>query len=250
MNNQDNKEDRVLKYLDGELSENEKQLFEKELKTDNELNELYKVHQEINKYINDREAHTIKAKLAEARIRYDNRELKKKKLKRFYRAAAIFIVLVSVAGIIFWLTNSDTPLTNNELYSQYYTTYSTTIEYRNDTSVLTGDYYIALSEYDKGAYEQALIYFEEIIQKEQNGSSAQFFAGICCMEMGEFDRAIQYFKATINSNNTLFIDQARWFLALCYVRTGDIEKARSILNDLSQISRFKQTEVLELLEHL
>ncbi|MEI8225392.1 MAG: hypothetical protein WCG82_05640 [Bacteroidota bacterium] len=34
-----------------------------------------------------------------------------------------------------------------------------------------------------------------------------------------------FFQILINNNNNLYIDQAQWYLALCYVKTDEREKA-------------------------
>jgi tetratricopeptide (TPR) repeat protein len=45
------------------------------------------------------------------------------------------------------------------------------------------------------------------------------------MEEKMYNEAEKSFTTVIDNNNNLFIESARWYLALCYVKTEDIDKA-------------------------
>jgi hypothetical protein len=49
--------------------------------------------------------------------------------------------------------------------------------------------------------------------------------GVANFEDQKYPEAKQSFVKVINDNNNLYIETAKWYLALCYVKTNEREKA-------------------------
>ena len=162
----------------------------------------------------------------------------------------MFIFLISTVGIIYWFRQDQSHASVDKLYSIYYTPYSITIDYRSDIGPISADYQSALEKYENLEYQEALALFEQILDNKEDGVSAFFFAGICNMELGIYEQAIHYFKLPINQDNMMFGQQSNWYLALCYLKTNQINKAKKILERISQENKYKQIEAEELLDQL
>jgi thioredoxin-like negative regulator of GroEL len=52
------------------------------------------------------------------------------------------------------------------------------------------------------------------------------------MEVEKYQKATHSFQTIITDNNNLFIEQAEWYLAMCYLKTEDNTKAKEMLDQL------------------
>jgi len=85
------------------------------------------------------------------------------------------------------------------------------------------------------------------------GSNDSFYAGICCLDVGETQQAIHYLEAYLQSPSTspnpkAFRDATQWFLAMAYLSERDCESARQLLgavaNDSSHHFHGKSKEII------
>ena len=64
-----------------------------------------------------------------------------------------------------------------------------------------------------------------IFNENSENMAANLYAGFSFMKLSDFKNAEYKFEEIIKDNNNLFIDQAEFNLALCYLATNKIEKA-------------------------
>ena len=60
--------------------------------------------------------------------------------------------------------------------------------------------------------------------------AANLYAGLSYMQLSDYDNAEYKFEQVIENNDNLFIDQAEFNLALCYLASNKIDKALMALN--------------------
>lgn len=91
-------------------------------------------------------------------------------------------------------------------------------------------------------YSMALKHFTELLNTEQfvAKSEAQFYIGICQLELEEYDIAINSLL-TVDPRSTFSLD-AKWYLSLAYLKTNQLEIAKSLLSDFSNASGYKAPE--------
>lgn len=58
---------------------------------------------------------------------------------------------------------------------------------------------------------------------------AHLLSGVSNMEESKYVEAEKAFTTVIDDNNNLFIESAQWYLALCYVKTEEKDKASQLL---------------------
>lgn len=213
------KEEILQKALKGNLNPAEKAEFVSLMDTDDEFQAAYFFEKEVKVAVQLDERSRLKAKLA----RYEA----KPKFK-FWHWAAAAIVLLSLsfgAWSIFQAT------TQPSLYAQYYEKFpnleAPTTRADNDLSAKEAAY----RAYDRNEYEKAHGLLSKL--DEQN---ANFYAGICLIETGEFEQAIKHFEALSLAGE--YENHRLWYLSLLYLKQNNTEKAKPILLHLSKNQNF------------
>jgi tetratricopeptide (TPR) repeat protein len=120
---------------------------------------------------------------------------------------------------------SDRDMNSDEILSQYYTTYEPASSQRAAGSVTNSDFTIALEFYNQQEYEKAAIMFTRVLESNPQDMQSVLLRGVSNFEEKKYPDAKQSFVTVINDNNNLFIENAKWYLALCYVKTGERDKA-------------------------
>jgi tetratricopeptide (TPR) repeat protein len=57
-----------------------------------------------------------------------------------------------------------------------------------------------------------------------SGNLANFYAGVCCLKLGEYEQAIEYF-GKFKSDDAIFASRALSNIGNCYVELGELDKA-------------------------
>jgi len=82
-------------------------------------------------------------------------------------------------------------------------------------------------------YGKAEIAFDNLRKMNKNMPELLLFSGLNQMGQNNFTAAINTFNDLI-SHEDQFVPEAQWYLGLCYIKTGDTAKARSLLAVLSE----------------
>jgi len=87
--------------------------------------------------------------------------------------------------------------------------------------------------YNDGRSEEALKYFETMLDRDTSFADAKKYAGIVCLRLGQYDNAIKYF--TQLENHKLFANPGKFYHALTLVKRnqpGDIDMAKQLLQQV------------------
>ena len=222
----------IEKYIDGELEGIELLDFEKLLSSSKDIKRDYNLSLEINKSIIEEDVMALRETM-------DSIYKKESKVKRilsvapkrkFYYAAASVALLIATGGLVQRLSGPD--LDNNAVFEKYYAPYDATITYRSGNTEIDKTLLRALESYEERDYEQALILFEEVLNSRKDDMAVNLYSGISYMEEEKYQKASTSFNSIIKNNDNLFIEQAKWYLAMCYIKTGKEADAKNILNEL------------------
>jgi len=82
-------------------------------------------------------------------------------------------------------------------------------------------------------YGKAEIAFDNLRKMNKNMPELLLFSGLNQMGQNNFSAAINTFNDLI-SHEDQFVPEAQWYLGLCYIKTGDMVKAHSLLATLSE----------------
>ncbi len=208
----------IQKFLDGELNNTEtrrlKELFDTDPEFADELRSASLLIVALKAEVLADQEHVL---IPEHRPRN----------KTWYISIAASVCLL--IGAYFGLHVQDRlfPLNNNEIYGTYFTPFEAPkITIRSPEAPSPSDLQMAFDSYEQQKYGQALKVFEQYSKANPNHSLVWFYIGNCYLSMnGKEAAAVPAFKKVIELKDYDFIDEARWYLALAYIKIDDNENA-------------------------
>jgi len=246
----ENQYDLIQKFMRDELSESEQKQFDMDLKNETFRNELHE-QAEILRAVESVHDNKLKAifKEADAEMapesgakivempkpsvkestvtRSIGTESKKSSFGFLKYAAVAALLLISVFVFKQFSGGVDSSIDNNTLYAQYHQTY--------DANVLRGQtqdsksFSDALFSYSSEDYTKAESEFATLADVSEE---ALFFRSLSQLELGKFDLSIAGFKK-VAAENSKYAQEAEWYEAMAYLKTNDLQKLKSKLNQIT-----------------
>lgn len=250
--------ERIIHYLDEEITEEEKMIFEKDLELDDELKKdflLFKttksevqglddIHEAIKdpdldealKLANDTLSEYFEEKAksqipgTEVAAESNTSKTSGARIKKLYRillplAAAL---LIGIFIKIVFLTPSA-----EDLYAKYYSQaklgYS---NLRGDESDSHSVYALSNLYYLEKEYQKADSVLNLSGKDIMESPDYFFFNGIIKMGLGSFEEASLSFENYLDLHNEMQLE-TEWYLSLCYVKLNRLDQAEQILEDLN-----------------
>jgi len=234
----------VEKYFDEELSNSERENFNLRMQTDQNFKSLVEQEKVL---INAIRHHGMQEDLQF--LKRLEETLNDKKTVRFnagprkwyYVAAAAAIAFVIMAT--FFYPADPTP---EQLFQSYFKPYPNLFEptVRGDVSA-TGRTE-AFQAYEQGDYEKAVPLFKALLNAKKE-PGILLLLGNSNLILGNVEEAKRNF-ITLNSDFDELDIQSKWFLSLCYLKSGDVDSASVILKELGNTEISYAAKAKELLE--
>lgn len=236
-------EDIILidRYIDGELSEEEKTiLFERQ--KDLYFKEEFDIRSGAAEAI-----HT----LAEVRLRGElksqlrNIDLSEQsgRYNLFYWVAAA----VTLIFMVIWVfPGTETP---ESLFQAYYKPYPANIHTRGDAPAVIS----AFEAYEKGKFEEASDLIKSAIAtQDESASSAhlELLLGNCYLNTNNYPLAEETFGRLQPNDDLMVRDHAEWFLALTYLKKGQVDRTHDVLDRLVTTESLYKSNAKRLLKEL
>ncbi len=226
-------------YLMGNLSTEEKERFSAELKKNKELADLVKFHKEVNESIIDNEVVELRGKINNLLLS-NNKTSKLKLIHFFYSIAAILLIAFTITSLLREPNYA-------KAYTCFYQPYETDINVRSD-SYKAEDLDFALILYQKGEYQASFELLQNYNQSVFNNHKAQFYLGLCAIELKKYEIAEESLLEVLNSDDPSLNLHSKWYLGLIYLQTEQPEKAITFFNELKQEQNYytkKATNILK-----
>lgn len=138
-----------------------------------------------------------------------------------YSVAASVAVLIG----IFWVFNSGN--SSEKLFAKHFTpdpglptVMSTTNEY---------EFYDAMVSYKQEDYTTAIKKWEAILPAKPTNDTLNFYLGVSYLAEGNATKASEYLEKTMESKNSIFLEDAYYFAALAQMKNDNIVKAKELL---------------------
>jgi tetratricopeptide (TPR) repeat protein len=213
----------IERYNAGEMSDSERQWFRKELDGDKKLWNEVNLRKRTDEVLKSQNIISLRNKLSEIeRKREASLPVRNTKKPVSMKYAAFIAVLVIIGTITMF---SGRNLSSDEIMKRYYKVYEPQTNQRSALSGTNADFTQALELYNSHNYEKAAILFNRVVESNPKDMQSTLLNGIVNFENNKYPEAKQSFGNVINDNNNLYIDQAQWYLALCYIKTDEREKA-------------------------
>lgn len=244
---------RIERYIDNDMTLEEKEKFETDLKSDSKLSDDFRLHTSMNKFFSDPENTVIdpekdalKQTIKQVQKEYRKTESRIKKLyrRRMATAAAAAVILL-ISGIWMW-TSMETG-SNAELYAQYAADdYSGAGLQRGDNKAVDA----AAAAYRTGNYAKAVSIYEKekILESKKRNKPELIYLGIAYTKTDKHVKAEECFNTVLSDETSTYKEAARWYLSLLYLKTGETEKAKHLWEFIKkQDIHFKKKSAEELL---
>jgi len=238
----------IERYIAGEMNSEEMIWFEKELEGNEKLRKEVELRKKADAIISDREILNLRSKLKQiekkrevivpARRRTGVRNIR-------YAAVAGAIVLLGCFALF-----QKNDMSNSEILDRYYKSYEATAPSRSENTELNSDYNLALEYYKVHDYKSAAVYFSKVIESDSRNMQSTLLYGVSNLETSNYPEAKQSFVKVIDDNNNLFIEDAQWYLALCYIKTNEQTRAREQLTGIKNSKSIYRKDAVKILRNL
>jgi tetratricopeptide (TPR) repeat protein len=213
----------IERYNAGEMNEAEKTWFHRELDGNAKLREEVTLRKKTDLALKSYEAILLRNKLTEIEKRRAEKIPVKSQRKHItLRYAALVAGLIILSSILFFNSRN---LSKDEIISRYYKPYEGISTSRSQQYVSNTDYTIALEYYNVHDYRNAALYFSKVLSSDPKYMESIMHYGLSNLEVKNYPEAKKSFIKVIDNNNNLFIEDAQWYLALCYIQTDELKKA-------------------------
>jgi len=223
-------------YLSGNLSEADKEAFEKALSEQPELRQKLTLYQEIEETLaadaqHEKENAAVRETLTSISKDYFAEEQKTAKvitlqrsqwIRRIAVAAAVVLVIVFAwpylkpAGVPQYADLADHP--------------TASFTEMGGTETLLPQ---AEKAFNAGDYAAAIQPLQTYLMENDNDTQAWFYLGISLLETGANDQAETLFKQ-ISTLDSAYKTEAVWYLALTSLKKGDIENCKKYLQEIPE----------------
>jgi tetratricopeptide (TPR) repeat protein len=216
----------IERYNAGEMSDAEKQWFLKELDGNEKLRNEVNLRKLTDEVLKNQNIISLRNKLSKIeKERETNIHVRNTKKPVSLKYAAVIAGLVLIGSITLFSGKNGKNLSSEEIIDRYYKAYEPPTSQRSGQSEANADFTLALEFYNTHDYEKAAIFFSKVLESNPRDMQSVLLNGVANFDDQKYPDAKQSFVNIINDNNNLFIETAKWYLALCYVKTDEREKA-------------------------
>lgn len=210
----------------------EKRWFEKELDGNLWLRKELDLRRKTDTIVGNSEAMDFRKKLIQAELNHRNTRPVKRAIKAVpTQYAAIFVGIIVISSLLLLGQRDIDP---SRLASRYVTSYDPATTSRSVSLEDDMAYNTAVDFYNRGDYQNAIIWFNKIVEDSSSDNiKSTFMLGVTRMKNSEYNEAIMPLEKVVVHNDNLFIEDARWFLSICYLNVNDTAKARDILEEIA-----------------
>jgi tetratricopeptide (TPR) repeat protein len=213
----------IENLLDGTAGKAEAAWLNEEMGRNPALAREVRLRRKTDEILGSRDIIDLRAKLGviEMRKRSSGR-MRKAALKTARYAAAVALLAIMSSALYFILRPRESP---DELYSANYARYETPGAVRSAISSGNTLMENAIASYSAREYEKAIGFLEQVIVSEKDNMESVFMHGMANMEVSNYPVASGSFSKVIAHNDNLYLEDAAWYLGLCYMMTDNTDKA-------------------------
>ena len=218
-------------YLDGLMSQEDVLSFEERLNNESDFNSLFENHKELRNAIIWTGAQDLRAQIKGVENdHFKMKVLKSPKKKPNYRLLAIAASLLILVGAFFFIKQSESGSSPQDLYAAYYEPFNP------NTGVRGSDVEQSIQDFDKAykakEYTEALGLLD-VIQTQKEILDWDLYKAICLMETGATDEAEKVLLQLNEEGAALLTHEAKWYLSMLYLKQGATDKASMYLKQMA-----------------
>jgi tetratricopeptide (TPR) repeat protein len=222
-------------YINGSLKGGELLRFVDKMYSDPEIARKVKIRKAIIRVLNEDHDNKLREKL----VMHD-RKLEQGKLISFLsygRIAAMVLILLSIASLIFILKDSN---------SHFEISKYDLPEIGLPNEMTANNYFVelanAMNEFKSESYVEAYLHFGILLAKAPTNDTLLYFTGISAFRSRNFKAGRENFEKVILFIGSIYKPIAEYRLGLCYLNSGEISKAEAIFKKIAANPYHKYSE--------
>lgn len=104
--------------------------------------------------------------------------------------------------------------------------------------------------FEQSKYKKALKRFNVILETYEDDINAHFYGGLCYYNLGQYEKAIEYFDHSYDLSFGNFRQEAQWFKAKALVEMNELADAKKLLNNIVNENKFYANHSKKLLKRI
>jgi TolA-binding protein len=238
----------IERYNAREMSDAERIWFEKELEDSESLRKEVYLRKQTDEVLHNKDIISLRNKLSNIEKLRAVPIPEKKTRKSVYLKSAVVVAIIVLTGSLAFFPGRN--LNNDEILSRYYKEYKPASSQRSLEKNTNDNFTQAKEYYESHDYKNAALYFSKVVESNPKDMSATLLNGISNYEDKKYREAKQSFGIVINDNKNLFVDQAQWYLALCYLQTDENDKAIKLLETIRNEGGFYSKDAKKIIRKI
>lgn len=206
----------IERYIYEEINDDEKKQVEFLLKNDKNFAKEFQFRSDVNEAISENDILNLRKTIKELYHKNSHRNTKNviRKLysEKWYLAAAAIAILFTFGTIL--ISSIQKPFDSSKLFDKFYTNEHNIMITRSLD--IHSDEYLnsALQLYANTEYNKAITILENL----RGNMFAEFYLGLSYIEIQNYYKAKETFNSVISHADNIFIEQAKWYAALCSLK--------------------------------
>ena len=224
---------RILKYLNQEMSSEEKLQFEKELAANKELKRKLELHKDLDFFLqNETEFEELRQQVKEIHTNFSGNKKRNRSILSRTSIMGIAASLLIFIGITSFLMIRKTP---SYLFSQNFEVWQPKNITRGadfDPSMLKW-----MGLYATQEYQQVVNSYNELPAGYLSEPTVMIIYSCSLMELNRLHDALNVLNRIDVSNSTLLAADIEWYKGLCYLKLKEFDNAKHSFEKLAESSK-------------
>ncbi len=240
----ENRWNQIDRYVNGEMVEKERDLFEQRMREHAELAQQVHLHRDMLLGMEYYFMQQLKEQLA-----LSDQKKKSFNWPLFLKIAAAVLLAAGLAGVAYYYTQR--PADPEQLFLTYFEAYPNTLTQTNRSEASPGEpppgealpgdtsdeIAAALRDYESGDFTQAAAALNEVLSSaditDDQRTALVFYRGVANLQLGNGRQARSDLAEVIQSD-TLLTEPATWYTGLSYLQDKNVAEAKRIFAQLRE----------------
>ena len=251
----ENRWNQIDRYVNGEMVEKERDLFEQRMREHAELAQQVHLHRDMLLGMEYYFMQQLKEQLA-----LSDHKKKPFNWPLFLKIAAAVLLVAGLAGVAYYYTQR--PADPQQLFQTYFEAYPNTLTQINRSEASPGEASpgdssnkidSAMRDYERGNFSQAAATLNEALSSanitDDQRTALMFYRGVTNLQLGNVRQARADLAEVIQSD-TLLTEPATWYTGLSYLQDKNVAEAKRILAQLREAQGDYAEQAAKLLDDL
>jgi tetratricopeptide (TPR) repeat protein len=240
----------IERFLQGDMTPDEKIWFEKEIEGNSALKNEIDFRRQVDSVLSDKDMIELKAQLDQIHQEiYEVTEKGKGTIRKIYQRVYFAAGSLVIFALLLTMYLSNRNLSNDKLVELYYQPAKVSMNFRAGAP---GQDKLAqaMQLYENKQYAKAIDLFENIVKTDASSIGVNLYSGISYMQLKQYNKANQKFQTILKNRPNPFVESATWYLGMCYILTNERNKAAIQFETLASKDGFYQNHAKSLLKHI